>query len=158
MIYSAKDIENILGIPTRRIQFYIESGLIEVDSPGRGRRGREFNRDHLLQLAMINTLSNKAGIDLSTIKKIFYNLRIVGPERLECSTYEVDDPAGYFIAIYDGGEHMSFPGEREVVPIERNGEVYATAGGAKTKITVDLSTYETVSVININSVYQKIKW
>lgn len=155
MAYNAKDIEVLLGIPTRRIQFYVESGLVSVDNPGRGRHGREFSRDNLLELALIKTLS-KSGIDLSTIKKVFENIRKVYPSLLQCNTYDKEEPIGAFIKIFDGGERILFSSERERHDVLDGDILRSFTGGPATSIKVDLSKYDTVMVVSILNVYNKI--
>ena len=153
-MFGPKEAEKITGIPMRRIQFYIESGLVNVESPGRGRRGREFSRDNLLELAVVSRLSS-VGIDLATIKQIFASIRLQYPEMLLAGTYEVESPAGRFLSIADG-QLKSLVGRREAIHVDDNGIPRTFAGGPAKILEIDVSQYEAVTIININNIYKKL--
>ncbi len=71
--YTRKDIEKLIGLPGRRIQFYSDEGLLtlEEDSkqPGRG-VPRRYTKRNLLELALIKELA-ELNIEFRKIKRFF---------------------------------------------------------------------------------------
>ena len=78
--YSNKDVEKIVGIPPRRIQFYTESGLIKLEEemPGRGRE-RRYTTQNLFEFLIIKELY-RYKVALSSIKKLLVERPTKSPE------------------------------------------------------------------------------
>ncbi|MBW1779020.1 MAG: MerR family transcriptional regulator [Deltaproteobacteria bacterium] len=108
MEWEPKQVEKITGIPTRRIQFYVENGLVSVEAkyPGRGVK-RLYSKDNILELLVIKELAN-CGIELNLIRLILAECRKKNPEMLKVQTYEVKHPPEFYIEIFDGGSLVGF--------------------------------------------------
>ena len=67
-MYRRKEVESLIGIPARRIQFYTENGLVPDvhKETGRGNE-RKYSRDDVFRLAVIQEMSD-LGLGLATIK------------------------------------------------------------------------------------------
>jgi DNA-binding transcriptional MerR regulator len=102
--YIRKEVEQITGIPARRVQFYTESGLLMLDEqePGKG-IGRKYEETHILQLLIIKVLA-KSGISLSRIKEImsFKPGKGLKEKMFNPKTYLKDGDLDFWIAIFDG--------------------------------------------------------
>ncbi len=72
-MYRRKQVEEITGIPARRIQFYTDQGVLPSVEKATGRgREREYSRDDVFRLAVVNEFFYM-GIQLSTIKVFLEN-------------------------------------------------------------------------------------
>lgn len=96
-MYRRKEVEQITGIPARRIQFYSENGLLHLAEINTGRgRERLYTKENILELLIIGELS-KYKIGLSEIKRILVNA-ISG----HVLSSVLNDSGTYFIYIFDG--------------------------------------------------------
>jgi len=129
--YKPKEVEEKTGIPTRRIQFYVESGLISIGNPGRG-ASRRFTEKNLLELLLIAELA-KNGIELNKIKKIFLKGRKIMPAIFDPANYQRKNPTRFFIIIYGGGELISF----------------------RNRIVLDLINWNGALCINLSGLYER---
>ena len=70
--FTVKELSKIVGIPQRRIQFYLLQNLITPDLEASSGRGvaHKFSFTNLVELFFIKEL-NEMGVTLSVIKKIF---------------------------------------------------------------------------------------
>ncbi|BBO76923.1 hypothetical protein DSCW_43400 [Desulfosarcina widdelii] len=147
MPLKAKEIYEQYGIPTRRIQYFVDAGLVNCqDNPGRGPTGRTFSCDNLLELFLAEELSSVCRLELSKIKFVFEALKERWPSMLTCSTHQVDKPSGFFLVIFDGGEDIHFHGVRERETMKRSNIV-----------DIKLSKYTSALVVNISKLYDRIK-
>lgn len=66
--YRRKQVEEMTGIPARRIQFYTEQGLLPMVDTATGRgKEREYSLDDVSRLSIIKGMA-ELGITLSMIK------------------------------------------------------------------------------------------
>ncbi len=142
-VFSPKDVQAITGITARRIKFYSDAKLLSLrdQNPGRG-RGREYSRQNVFELFLINALDT-IGVMLSRIEDIISS---AGPSRsilLDLATYEKDDPPGLFIQISENG--VQFAGLRD------SGSLI----GPET-LTLDMSGKSSVILINMTALARNV--
>lgn len=108
----ASDLYKKHGIPTRRIQFYVEKGAVGcVDNPGRGSVGRTFSRDNELELLLVDELSNRCGMEFSRIlrlMKMFRELRITSCDIIERYIAKKFPDHDQIVVIYDFDPELEF--------------------------------------------------
>jgi DNA-binding transcriptional MerR regulator len=142
VMYRRKEVEEITGIPARRIQFYSDNGLLNLAeaSPGRGRE-RKYTKTNLLELLVVKELA-KRKIELSEIKRIMITLlRETWPDFLDMERYEKYDrevPIGHYIEVADTGKVRigSYSG---ALSLEQLG-----------RLTTEIEDYSSVLIINVN--------
>ena len=144
-MYRRKEVEQITGIPARRIQFYSDSGLLHLveASPGRGRE-RKYSRDNVLEFLIIKELS-KYRIELSEIKRIMIEL----PGELWPDFFSLDSVckphSARFITIFDD-QRVSY------------GSVNRQYGTVFKKVDGSLDEdYSSVLVINVSKLADQIR-
>ena len=99
-MYIRKEVQAITEIPARRIQFYSDSGLLNLtdSSPGKGKE-RLYSKENILELLIISELS-KYKIGLSEIKRILLEVIGGGSGNLLSMVLSVtEDSPSYFLYI-----------------------------------------------------------
>jgi len=115
--FRRKQVEEITGIPWRRVAFYVAEGLVPLldPHPGRGREHR-FTESNLIQLSVIKELA-AAGVELSRIRGVLAAGLAKYPEMFERETYRPGGPL-YCIVVYKGrvfyGKTEHVPGKPEI--------------------------------------------
>lgn len=146
MSFGPRDAEELTGIPSRRIQFYVENGLISVNDPTPGRGlARNFSLKSIFELFIIKELAAN-GVELRSIKRIFREGRQVAPDLFEIENYVKEKPPGFFILIYGGGEKITFRTERDP---KRNRK-------RTNQIALDLEKWSSALVINLSRVWDQM--
>jgi DNA-binding transcriptional MerR regulator len=73
--YNRKRIEEITGIPARRIQFYTESGLVSMSEGNLGKgRTRLYSKKNIVELLVVRAMS-RTRIELRMIKDVMFLLK-----------------------------------------------------------------------------------
>ena len=72
--YIRKEVEELTGVPARRIQFYTENGVLSVNElrTGRGRE-RKYSRENILEILVIKELA-KMRVEFAEIRRIVNKL------------------------------------------------------------------------------------
>lgn len=142
----AIEIKKTYGIETRRVQYYVDLGLVECKTdPGRGPSGRDFSRDNVLQVLIIHELSAKCGLELKVVRRILAFVKEHLPGALTCNDYEVENPPGAFLRIYDGGDAISIGRRRDHETLQRTNT-----------ITLDMSDDKNVLVVNLSRIHDEL--
>lgn len=107
--YIRKEVEELIGMSARKIQFYTDLGLVipDVDNPsGRGTT-RRYSRRNMFQLLLVQELVRN-GVSLENIKTLFisYWVRLQGRES-NFWDYEQDAPRMDVIVIYNPADGKS---------------------------------------------------
>ena len=137
--FARNELEEILGIPARRIQFYTDEGLLipEVDNPkGRGTT-RRYSKFNLLELLIVRELSD-SGVQLVKLKEILSKLRelVKGGSRLWDSQRENVSGGGGKLIVYNP---------------QSEGCVLAVVSGAGRLVTLDMGRYTSALVVDIGN-------
>ena len=142
-VFSPKDVQEIVGIPARRIKFYSDSKLLSLkqQNPGRG-RGRVYSRQNLFELFLIKELDS-VGVMLSRIEEIFSSAGTSYSILLDLATYEKDDPPGVLIQISANG--VQFAGVRD----------RGTLKGTET-LKLDMSNVTSAILLNMTNLARKV--
>lgn len=137
--FTRKELEEILGIPARRIQFYTDEELLvpEVDNPkGRGTT-RKYSRFNLLELLIVRELSD-SGVQLVKLKEILGKLRehVRGGSKLWDPKTENVSGGGGKLIVYNP---------------QSEGCVLAVVSGASRLVTLDMGRYTSALVVDIGN-------
>jgi len=75
--YKRIEVQQSTGLPARRIQFYVDSGLVVPDIRGPSGKGRSmiFSGRNLIEFGMIQVLQEDLGLSLQSIREILNGLR-----------------------------------------------------------------------------------
>jgi DNA-binding transcriptional MerR regulator len=99
--YTRKEVEQITGMPGRRIQFYTDNAVVipQIEDP-KGRGGtRRYSTENVFDILVINELS-KYGVPLGKVKEIMSYLQD-NPHIDEAGVPH--EPGPFYLMIYGGG-------------------------------------------------------
>ena len=144
--FTRKELEEILGIPARRIQFYTDEELLvpEVDNPkGRGTT-RRYSKFNLLELLIVRELSD-SGVQLAKLKEILLKFRehVQGGSRLwDLKTERVNGGGGKLIIYNPQSESC----------------VLAVTSGPGRLVTLDMGRYTSALVVDIGNLISGLRY
>ena len=100
-MFKKREVVEKIGIPSRRLQFITDQGLLTDAEmyPGRG-RDRFYSRINIFEILVIEELS-KYGMPTVTIKNILKNVLFIKGYHALLSGG--DDFPGMFLIVYDDG-------------------------------------------------------
>ena len=146
--YRRKEVQQITGIPARRIQFYTDNGIIipEKTHTGKGIE-RRYSRKNLLELLIVKELAAHK-VELSRIKKII----VTEPDRVSLKTInQMFDPDyhssknlwGCYLYIYE--KEFEYVGQVDPKTLKKS-----------ERLTVDMKGHPSVLIINIGNLCKKL--
>jgi DNA-binding transcriptional MerR regulator len=133
--YTKREIVEKTGLSGPKLQFYINSGILEaVDQfPGRGIE-RRFDESQVLQCAIANSLSNYK-ISLGKIREALAFLEKYFPELLKLETYRNPKLSDLFFTIDESGR-MQAGGQVDQDTLKRSGKIELDLAGKKSMIVL----------------------
>ena len=143
-IYIRKKVEEITGIPARRIQFYTDSGLISLEDRHTGRgRERKYTKRNLLELLIIKELS-RLKVELSQIRWIVSE----APKKVDPEYFDVEriltSKGGYYLFVYEDGIPF-YSRQKDRVSLKRSD-----------KVDLDMRNHSSAIVINVSYLAEKL--
>jgi DNA-binding transcriptional MerR regulator len=143
--FTRKELEEILGIPARRIQFYTDEELLvpEVENPkGRGTT-RRYSKFNLLELLIVRELSN-SGVQLVKLKEILGKLRELVKAGCRLWDPQKENVTG------GGGKLIVYNPQSESC-------ILAVTSGAARLVTLDMGRYTSALVVDIGNLIAGIR-
>jgi DNA-binding transcriptional MerR regulator len=89
--YRKREIAKRLGEPPRKIQFWVDEGIVTPDIKPPSGRGKAmlFSERNLIEFGMIQIMKDEFGLGLAAIKKILAELRMISdPDQRKNSALE----------------------------------------------------------------------
>lgn len=137
--YRKRDIEEITGLPARRVQFYTENiPVTPKENPGRGYE-RLYSDSNLFEFLIIKELAG-LNVELSNIKWIMSFLHKM--KTLDIKKYRKKDKAQYLYVFKD---KISIHGEIDPKTLKRTD-----------RITIDMKGENSALLVNLSALADKI--
>ena len=121
--FKKREVVEMLGIPSRRLQFITDQGLLSDTEafPGRG-RDRFYSRVNLFEILLVEELS-KYGMPTSFVKNVVCNRALTLGFRNAVNSEAMPD---MFLVVHDDGSAQSFyQWQDEIVRIDMRKNISA---------------------------------